>query len=259
MDNGITVLVIDSDINYAKELTRYIKERDEFLDAVYATNGNDGYKMMKLIKPDVVMIDFLVSGLDAVGFLRLLRNEPMENKPLVIVDSVAMLSSMLNAASEYGADYFMAKPQPYKEVCNTIIDLLGSETAKDVPVREEEESLEIKITRFLHYMGVPAHLNGYTYIRASLRRAIDDLGSVIPITRKLYPALAEEYNKTPECIERSIRHAIKVSWERGNKKIIHDIFGYSADTTYLGCPTNSEYIAMVADDLRLRIKHHISI
>ncbi len=259
MNKSITVLVVDSDINYAKELTRYIKDRDEFLDALYATDGNDGYRMMKIIKPDVVIIDFLVSGLDAVGFLRLLHNEPMENKPLIIIDSVAMLSSMLNAASEYGADYFMAKPQPYSEVCNTIIDLLNRESVKEAPLREEGESLEVKITRFLHYMGVPAHLNGYAYIRASLRRAIDDLGSVIPITRKLYPALAEEYHKSPECIERSIRHAIKVSWERGNKKIIHDIFGYSADTTYLGCPTNSEYIAMVADDLRLRIKHDIAI
>ncbi len=259
MDSGITVLVVDSDINYAKGLTRYIKDREEFLEAFYVTNGNDGYEMMRVIKPDVVMIDFLVSGLDAVGFLRLLHNEPMENKPLIIVDSVAMLSSMLNAASEYGADYFMAKPQPYSEVCNTIIDLLGAETVREKAPNGEDDSLEIKITKFLHYMGIPAHLNGYTYIRASLKRAIDDLGSVIPITRKLYPALAEEYNKTPECIERSIRHAIKVSWERGNKKIIHDIFGYSADTTYLGCPTNSEYIAMVADDLRLRIKHHIAI
>lgn len=259
MDNGITVLVIDSDINYAKELTSYIKGRDEFLDAVYVTDGNDGYKMMRIIKPDVVMIDFLVSGLDAVGFLRLLHKEPMENKPLIIIDSVAMLSSMLNAASEHGADYFMVKPQPYSEVCNTIVDLLNSESVREAPVIEKEESLDVKITRFLHYMGVPAHLNGYTYIRTSLKEAIEDLSSVIPITRKLYPALARKYNKTPECIERSIRHAIKVSWERGNKKIIHDIFGYSADTTYLGCPTNSEYIAMVADDLRLRIKHDIAI
>lgn len=259
MNTDITVLVIDSNKNYAKELTSYMKRRDEFLDAVYVTDGNDGYKMMKIMKPDVVMIDFLVSGLDAVGFLRLLRKEPMENRPLIIVGSVTMLSSMLNAASEYGADYFMAKPQPYAEVCNTIIDLLSPKSVKEVSLREEEENLDIKITRFLHYMGVPAHLNGYTYIRTSLKEAIEDLGSVIPITRKLYPALAKKYNKSPECIERSIRHAIKVSWERGNKKIIHDIFGYSADTTYLGCPTNSEYIAMVADDLRLRIKHDIAI
>lgn len=259
MDNGITVLVVDSDINYAKGLTNYIKDRSEFLDAVYVTDGNDGYRMMRIIKPDVVIMDFLVSGLDGVGFLRLLHNEPMENKPLIIIDSALMLSSMLSAASEYGADYFMAKPQPYSEVCNTIIDLLNRGTVKESSVNAEEESIEVKITRFLHYMGVPAHLNGYTYIRTSLKEAIEDLGSVIPITRKLYPALAKKYNKSPECIERSIRHAIKVSWERGNKKIIHDIFGYSADTTYLGCPTNSEYIAMVADDLRLRIKHDIAI
>lgn len=259
MEKGITVLVVDSDANYAKGLAEYIKSRDEFLEALYTTNGNDGYRMMKVIKPDVVIIDFLVSGLDAVGFLRLLHSESDTYRPMVIINSVAMLSSMLVAASEYGADYFMTKPQPYSEVCNTVIDLVGVGTVKEQVVEEKDDSLEVKITRFLHYMGVPAHLNGYMYIRSSLKRAIADLGSVIPITRKLYPDLAEEYNKSPECIERSIRHAIKVSWERGNKKIIHDIFGYSADTTYLGCPTNSEYIAMVADDLRLRIKHDIAI
>lgn len=259
MEKRITVLVVDSDVNYAKGLTAYMKGRDEFLDAEYSTNGTDGYQLMRVMKPDVVIIDFLVSGLDAVGFLRLLRNEHLLSKPIVIVNSVAMLSSMVGAASEHGADYFMTKPQPYSEVCNTVIDLMGVGVTEEHIKEENEDSLEVKITRFLHYMGVPAHLNGYMYIRSSLKRAIADLGSVIPITRKLYPDLAEEYHKTPECIERSIRHAIKVSWERGNKKIIHDIFGYSADTTYLGCPTNSEYIAMVADDLRLRIKHDISI
>lgn len=259
MGKRITVLVIDSDVHYAKELTAYIKGREEFLDAEYSTNGTDGYQLMRAVRPDVVIIDFLVSGLDAVGFLRLLQNEYMPLKPIVIVNSVAMLSSMLSAAREHGADYFMTKPQPYSEVCNTIIDLVSVGATEEHTKEAPDDSLEVKITRFLHYMGVPAHLNGYMYIRSSLKRAIADLGSVIPITRKLYPDLAEEYHKSPECIERSIRHAIKVSWERGNKKIIHDIFGYSADTTYLGCPTNSEYIAMVADDLRLRIKHDIAI
>lgn len=259
MRKEITVLVVDSDVRYAKELTAYMKERAEILDAVYSTNGNDGYRLTRAMNPDVVIIDFLVSGLDAVGFLRLLQKEPMPSKPVVIVNSSAMLSSMLCAASEYGADYFMTKPQPYSEICNTVIDLVNAGTRREFVKEENDDSLDIKITRFLHYMGVPAHLNGYKYIRSSLKRAVADLSSVIPITRKLYPDLAAEYNKTPECIERSIRHAIKVSWERGNKKIIHDIFGYSADNTYFGCPTNSEYIAMVADDLRLRIKHDISI
>lgn len=259
MDKRITALVIDSDVNYSRELTAYIKSRDEFLDAEYATNGNTGYQMMRAIKPDVIIMDFLVAGLDAIGFLRMLKGETQVPRPAVIINSVAMLSSMVNTATEYGADYIMAKPQPCSEVCNTVIDLMEGGAVHSTPDVCTDESTEVRISRFLHYMGVPAHLNGYKYIRSALKQGVDDLGSIIPITRKLYPALAKEYNKSPECIERAIRHAIKVSWERGNKKIIHDIFGYSADTSYYGCPTNSEYIAMIADDLRMRMKYDMDI
>ncbi len=260
MDNNITLLVIDADKAYAKNLAQYAKTHPAFLDAEYASNGRDGFELTKLIKPDVIIMDFLIPELDAIGFLRLIENTPTIKKPFIVINLLTMTSTMLSTASEHGADYFMIKPQPPREVCDTISDLIITPPLQKISVRgKENDSLDMKITRFLHCMGVPAHLNGYSYIRSSIKIAINDISAINPITRRLYPELAREYNKTPSCIERSIRHAIKVSWERGNKKVIHDIFGYSPDSQYLGCPTNSEYIAMAADDLKMRIKHDIAI
>lgn len=259
MDKNITLIVIDSDEKYADNLCKCAKEHDGFLDAQYALNGREGFELVRLIRPDVVIIDFLMPVLDAMGFLRLMKNEYKDKKPFIIINSLTIPRAMLATAAENGADYFMIKPQPMEEVCDTIVTVMGKEDVQKRIFDESESDLEIKITRFMHCMGIPAHLNGYKYIRSSLKLALENFGTIMPITKNLYPQLAKEYNKTPYCIERAIRHAIKVSWDRGNKKIINDIFGYSPDTPYMGCPTNSEYIAMAADDLKMRIKHNISI
>lgn len=259
MKDKITLLVIDSDLNYAKGIVECAKSHPAFLDAVYACTGTNGLSMIELIKPTVVIINFLLPELDAIGILRQLRNTDYNARPFIIVVSQALTSAMMNTATEYGADYLMVKPQPAIEVCNTITDLINSTSTLTMPSDTTETGNDLKITQLLHCMGIPAHLNGYKYIRSALKSAISDISSLYPITQRLYPQLGEEYNKTPQSIERSIRHAIKVSWERGNKKVLHDIFGVSPDNMYRNYPTNSEYIAMLADDLRLRLKHNMSI
>ena len=260
MTHDLSLLIIDADETYARGLRDCARAHDLFLSAEYSLDGKDGYEMTQIIKPDAVIIDFLVPNLDAIGYLRLLKSSNLEKKPVIIINSHTMLSAMLTAASEQGADYFMIKPQPYGEVLNTVLDLSGAKKPPAVPDKPKTtDELDIQITRFLHCMGVPAHLSGYNYIRSSIKLAISDINVLTPITRRLYPELARKYNTTSSCVERAIRHAIKVSWDRGNKKVITDIFGYSADTPYAGCPTNSEYLAMAADDLKLRIKHNIAI
>lgn len=260
MTENLTMLVIDSDKEYAQALSHYAKHSNLFLDADYAVNGKEALELTALIKPNVIVMDFLIPGLDAISFLRMLKNKSEYKNTLIIINSYTMTAAMLTTASEYGADYFTIKPQTPSELCRTISDLISSPTDTSTPLpASEEDGIDLKITRLLHYMGVPAHLNGYAYIRSSIKLAIGDITAINPITRNLYPLLAKKYNKTPGSIERSIRHAIKVSWERGNKKIIHDIFGYSPDSQYFACPTNSEYIAMTADDLKMRIKHNIAI
>ncbi len=259
MNDKITLLVIDSDENYAKGIVGYAKSHPQFLDAEYATTGISGFNKIELIKPTVVIINFLLPELDAMGILRQLKKSDPDTRPFVIITSQALTPAMISTAVEYGTDYFIVKPQPYTEICNTVVDLLHSTPCTPHAPDNYESDIDVKITSFLHSMGVPAHLNGYSYIRSSLKLAIGDISMLSPITQKLYPCLAHEYNKTPQSIERSIRHAIKVSWDRGNKKIIHDIFGITPGGAYQSYPTNSEYIAMAADDLRLRIKHNVAI
>ncbi len=259
MDEKITLLVIDQDISYAKSIVNFAKSHSAFFDAAYATTGTDGIDMMEDIKPTAAIINFLLPGLDAIGILRQLKRINETIKPFIVIAATAMTSAMISTATEYGADYFMIKPQPPSEICNTIVDLLSSTPNVPVTPTNAEDNFDIRLSKFLHYLGIPAHLNGYSYIRSALKLAIDDISVISPITQKLYPQLACEYGKSPECVERSMRHAIKVSWERGNKKVLHDIFGVAPDNPYYSYPTNSEYIAMLADDLRLRLKHNIAI
>lgn len=258
MDKKITLLIIDKDETYAKNLSGFAKSHPAFFDATYISTGVNVFETIEIIHPTVIITDFLIPGLDLIGFLRRLKQNYGEQKPLVIINSLAITTGMMQSAAGHGADYFMVKPQPYEEICNTIADLTDTGTTP-ITQSPDEDNIDIKITHFLHSMGVPAHLNGYNYIRSSLKLAIDDITTLDPITRKLYPMVAEKYNKSPQCIERSIRHAIKVSWDRGNKKVIYDIFGISPENRYHTYPTNSEYIAMLADDLRLRLKHNIAI
>ena len=258
MKEKITLLVIDKDEEYAHGLTDTAKAHPAFFDATYVTDGANVLKTLEIINPTFVITDFLMPGFDVMGFLRYLKNNYKKPKPFVIINSLTITPSMIKSAGSRGADYFMIKPQSYSEICNTITELADESSVSPV-TPPSNDSIDVKITHFLHCMGVPAHLNGYNYIRSSLKFAIDDITTLDPITRKLYPMVAKKYNKSPQCIERSIRHAIKVSWSRGNKKVIYDIFGVSPENACHGYPTNSEYIAMLADDLRLRLKHNIAI
>lgn len=257
MNDKITLLVVDSDAGYASSIVDCAKLNPAFFDAAYSTTGTDGLAMIEDIKPTAAIINFLLPELDAIGILRKLRTLNRAVKPFIIVAAQTMTDSMLSMATEYGADYFIVKPQPPDEICNTIVDLLNTPHTEQ-PISLDED-IEIYISRFLHYMGIPAHLNGYEYIRTALHLAIDDISIISPITQKLYPKLSEIYHKSAQSIERSIRHAISVSWDRGNRKIIYDIFGVTPDGAYDNHPTNSEYIAMLADDLRLRLKHGIPL
>lgn len=259
MNEQITLLVIDKDEEYARNLSEVAKSHPAFFDAAYVTDGAAVLETLEIINPTFVITDFLMPGFDVMGFLRYLKNSYDKSKPFVIINSLTITPSMIKSAGSRGADYFMIKPQPYSEICNTIAELADENSALVKTPTEQDDNIDVKITHFLHCMGVPAHLNGYNYIRSSLKFAINDITTLDPITRKLYPMVAKKYNKSPQCIERSIRHAIKVSWSRGNKKVIYDIFGVSPENTCHGYPTNSEYIAMLADDLRLRLKHNIAI
>lgn len=257
MKNQISVLVVDDDEKYAKELVSYMKTCGDFLDAEYALDGEEALGVALITRPDAIVLDAVMPRLDGIGFLRKLSAAELDKKPVIVMNSASQMSSMLNTAIHYGVDYFMVKPQSCADICDTIVDLFSSDKEAKLSEykRQEEMTLEENVTNFLRCLGMPAHLSGYRYIRSALIRTTHDISLLNPITQKLYPIIAEEFNTTYSCVERAMRHAIGVSWKRGNKKLLNDIFGYGPDTSGMRQPTNSEYIAMAADDFRLRLKY----
>ena len=255
--NKIKILVADDDQMYAKELSEYIDTTTDLVSAGIAVDGEETIGMIMETKPDVVILDVVMPKLDGIGVLRKLSSVEMEKKPIVIVNSASTLSSLFEVSARYGAAYFMIKPQKEESVCGVIRDLCGvrkSYTAeKTVSVSDPSFDLEALVTEYIHELGVPAHIKGYHYLRSAIIMVVKDMDLLNYITKELYPEIAKAYRTTSSRVERAIRHSIDVAWTRGKPQTMNEVFGYTINTGK-GKPTNSEFIAMVADRIRLKVK-----
>ncbi len=257
MCRKLSVMVADDNEEYARQLRDCINMRDDMECLGYALDGEEALEMAALFRPDAVVLDMLMPRLDGMGFMRRLGSVGIVEKPIIIVNSMSKLKSMVETAEKAGADYFTVKPQPFSSICDTIVDIYSADRKPaETAESPDDDCLEIErgVAKFLRALGVPPNLDGYKYIRSAIIRASSDMSLLEPITKRLYPIIADEYKTSGCCVERSMRHAIKVSWQRGNRKMMNDIFGYTADDDKRR-PTNSEYIAMAADDFRLRFKY----
>ena len=255
--NKIKILVADDDEMYAKELSEYINTTTDLSCAGIATDGEETLGMINETNPDVVILDVVMPKLDGIGVLRKIASSDMENKPIVIVNSASTLSSLFEVSARYGAAYFMIKPQKEESVCGVIRDLCGvrkSYTAeKTASVSDPSFDLEALVTEYIHELGVPAHIKGYHYLRSAIIMVVKDMDLLNYITKELYPEIAKAYRTTSSRVERAIRHSIEVAWTRGKPQTMNEVFGYTINTGK-GKPTNSEFIAMVADRIRLKVK-----
>ena len=256
---NLSILIVDNDKNYVKELKWYLKNSELFSDVSSAADGEEALEMTRLLLPDIIIMDIVLPKLDGIGYLRMLNREKKDYSPFIIINTASQLPGILKTAIGYGVGYFMVKPQKPESICDTITDLFSEDSTKQNNVYNSEYTLEERVSGFLRHLGIPAHLNGYKYIRSAIIHTTNDIAELPPIPQKLYPRLAREFDTSSGSIERSIRHAIGVSWKRGNKKLLGDVFGYSPDTIGTRQPTNSEYIAMAADDFRLRLKHETAL
>lgn len=249
MNSDISVLVVDDDESYLKELTSFMKTTGAFSEVSFARDGEDALGIAAATNPDVIILDSVMPRLDGIGFLRRMRSELPRLEPIVIMSSDSRFSGMMQSAVRHGVSYFMLKPQSCADICETVRELFvslgkGGKTRGAAP---DSGSLENAAANFLHLLGVPAHLLGYNYLRAAIVGIAGDPRLLSPITKRLYPLLAREFDTSPGCIERSLRHAIKVSWQRGSKRLLSGVFGYTAETSGTHTPTNAEYIAMISD------------
>lgn len=223
-----------------------------------ANNGEDLVQIIKTKEPDVVLLDLIMPIMDGLSVMeKVNRDTSVKKRPGFIVVTAVGQENITEDAFKCGASYYILKPFNNDMILNRIKNL--RETYKpmiEIPetrVVNHSENLENKVTEMLHEIGIPAHIKGYHYLRDAIMMAVEDMDILNAITKVLYPTVAKKHQTTSSRVERAIRHAIEVAWSRGKLDTIDEIFGYTVSNGK-GKPTNSEFIALIADTLRLAYK-----
>ena len=224
--------------------------------------GKDGTEALKVIEeqnPDIVLLDLFMPHLDGIGVMNSVTKSSKSNKPQFIVLSSFDSQTLEREVMSAGASYFVLKPFEPKDLCERILQLYNSNVCHInsgnviISSLSQQPSLEVQVTEILHQIGVPAHIKGYHYLRDSIIMSVENPEIINAVTKQLYPSVAKRYETTSSRVERAIRHAIEVAWDRGDVDILNSYFGYTIHNSR-GKPTNSEFIAMISDKLRLQMR-----
>ena len=250
MENKITLLLTEEPNEFDEDTIRYLNGKN-FSVHFSAKAGEDLLNKIREIKPDVVLFDLFLTRLDGISVMRRIR-QGEGSVPLFIAFSGFRSALLEQEAMNNGASYFVLKPYNIKDLAENITMLINTKnTAAGGMI--SNLNIEMKVTEILHQIGVPAHIKGYHYLRDSIMMSVDNPEMINAVTKELYPSVAMKYKTTSSRVERAIRHAIEVAWDRGDVEILNSYFGYTIHNLR-GKPTNSEFIAMISDKLRLQIK-----
>lgn len=268
---NIEVLLADDNREFTNLLAEYISEQEDMEVTGIAYNGEEVLQLIQEAKsvPDVLILDIIMPHLDGLGVLERLREMNLSPQPKVIMLTAFGQENITQRAVQLGASYYILKPFDMEVLANRVRQLFGAQAISSngsqmisssshksnvVPIGKSK-NLDASITSIIHEIGVPAHIKGYQYLREAITMVYNNIEILGAITKTLYPAIAEKFKTTPSRVERAIRHAIEVAWTRGNIDSISHLFGYTINISK-SKPTNSEFIAMVAD--KLRIEHKVS-
>jgi two-component system response regulator (stage 0 sporulation protein A) len=258
MNNNLKVVIADASDEYRTLLRDILSGEGDITVVGSAGDGAETLKLVEENRPDVLLLDFILSGIDGLGVMEKINAlMPEDSRPCIFIISSFSGERAINEASAMGAAYFMHKPCDVATLCSRIRSIAGK--PKGAPVQKpiqssgrsrREMSLEAHVTDILHEIGVPAHIKGYQYLRTSIVMAAEDMDVINAVTKVLYPTVGKKYSTTPSRVERAIRHAIEVAWDRGDIEVLQKYFGYTV-SNIKGKPTNSEFIAMIADKINL--------
>jgi len=265
----ITVLIADDNQEFSRTLATYLTNQEDMEIIGIAKDGLEALDIIKEKAPDVAILDVIMPHLDGLGVLEKVNsNTNLNKKPICIMLSAVGQDKITQKAITLGAEYYVVKPfdielliQRIREIKNfrpsTSNEFIKREVKRtpyiNVNTTKEENHLEALVTNVIHGVGVPAHIKGYQYLREAIIMVVNDIDVINQITKSLYPQIAQKFSTTPSRVERAIRHAIEVAWGRGEMDLMENIFGYTISASK-GKPTNSEFIAMIADKLRLELK-----
>ena len=244
----INVLMIDDNVNLVEMVNDYFEDNPRIDIVGSAYNGDEGLKIIKegKLEYDLIVLDLIMPKKDGIAVLRDLKENNINRN--IIVATSYNAPDTIRKVSEYGVTYYILKPFDLPDLEDKILDTFTTSSKKSINILSN--NLQISISKMLHELGMPSHIKGYQYIREAISMVYDNPDIVGGITKELYPELATKFDTTVSRVERAIRHAIEVSWNRGDWDLMEEIFGHSVDIDKAK-PTNSEFIVTVADKLRL--------
>lgn len=244
----IKILMIDDNVNLIEMVREYFKDHNKIELAIESHDGEDG--LNKILNSasnyDVILLDLIMPVKDGLYVLEELKKRGIEKN--IIVETSYNEPKIIRKVSEYGVNYYVLKPFNLSDLEDKILSVFDTQESKTINLYHS--NLQISITKMLHELGMPSHIKGYQYIREGITMIYNDPNIIGGITKELYPELASKFDTTVSRVERAIRHAIEVSWNRGNWDYMEELFGHSVDIDKAK-PTNSEFIVTVADKLRL--------
>lgn len=261
----ISVLIVDDNARTVNMLEEIVQNDEAMVVVGKAENGLEALDLIREKEPDVVLLDLIMPKLDGLGVLEKVRkNTELKRIPSFIVISAIAQERVTENAFELGASYYILKPFDNNVVLSRIRQVKGRigqhllekhslVSGCEFNPGNRAHNLEADVTDIIHEIGVPAHIKGYQYLRDAIMMSVDDHEMLNSITKQLYPSIAKRHKTTPSRVERAIRHAIEVAWSRGKMDTINDLFGYTVSYGK-GKPTNSEFVALIADKIRLEYK-----
>ena len=252
MDKRTSVLIADNSEEFCSALCSELQRSDLFQVIGIANDGEQASRLLEERRPDVLVLDLMLSKKDGLSILKNLTAG--DHRPAILATSGFVTDYVASAAASLGVSYLVLKPCDMQALVDRLEEIQGGDSQRSVQLRKPtQNSIEAMVTGIIHEIGVPAHIKGYQYLREAIIIAVNDMDVINAITKVLYPQVAKTFQTTPSRVERAIRHAIEVAWDRGDLDTLQRFFGYTVSNTK-GKPTNSEFIALIADKLQLQLK-----
>lgn len=250
MEQKIRIMLADGDNEFCARMAAAIEKTNDLELVGIAEDGAKALAAVGELNPDLLIVDLVLPVLDGIMVLKKLH-EREGDKPAVVVFSAFASPQAGAECTALGVDLFLRKPMAEDVVCERI--RMWKEGKQALQKTEDNKALEVRVTEVIHQVGVPAHIKGYQYLREAIMMAVEDMEAVSAITKVLYPSIAKKFKTTSSRVERAIRHAIEVAWDRGDIETLQSYFGYTV-SGLKGKPTNSEFISMIADRMRLQMR-----
>ena len=252
METKIKLLIADPNEDFRMLLKRTLEAEGDMEVVASAADGAEALELLGRHRPDVLLMDLVLPKIDGMELLRRIGAAGLT--PVTLVVSAFYNEKMISESASLGAYYFIPKPCDVAALAERIRQSVAPQTRREIVAGARPEAeLEATVTDIIHEIGVPAHIKGYQYLREAIILTIHDMDIINAVTKVLYPSVAKKFGTTPSRVERAIRHAIEVAWDRGDLETLQKFFGYTV-SNIKGKPTNSEFIAMIADCLSLRRK-----